>query len=457
MALKLRRGLSSDRTTVTPAEGELLYTTDTKLVYVGDGSTAGGNVISGGGGGGTGPTYNLAPRTVVGVNRAGIQLGTNDNSVTDTVTLIGAKGVSVSVFDENSLSVDGGINTGNAGEIPFYQTTGQELTSSGPALGWDRTTGQLLVGDNTNTGQVRVYSVGPGLSSFVAGSWHNSGTNVNNIQLQRARGTGLVPLTVQDTDRIYDIRFTGWDGAANQASSAIRGEVNGTVASGIVPGRLRFITASAAGTLSTCLIMNSDQSSTFFGHVTINGQREIRLSDVDNSNYVGFKSSATVASNVIWTLPAADGASGQALTTNGTGTLSWTSVSGGSGGSSRTSVSGPTGVIANGAKADITISGYKGYILYKIETSAAAWVRIYTDVPSRTSDASRLEGADPLPGSGVIAEVITTGSQAVLISPGAIGFNGESSPSSNIYLAVTNKSGGSTSITVTLTVLQIEV
>lgn len=455
MALKLRRGLSTDRTTVTPAEGELLYTTDTKLVYVGDGSTAGGNVISGGGG--SSPTYNLAPRTVVGANRAGIQLGTNDNSVTDIVTLIGNKGVSVSVFDTNSLSVDGGINTGNAGEIPFFETTGQELTSSGPALSWNKTTGQLLVGDSALTGQVRVYSVGPGLASVVAGSWHNSATNVNNVQLQRARGTGTVPLAVQDADRIYDIRFSAWDGAANQASSIVRGEVNGTVASGRVPGRLRFITANATGTLTTALLINSDQSSTFSGHVTINATNNLRLADTDNSNYVAFKAPATVASNVIWTLPGTDGTSGQALTTNGSGTLSWTSMSGGGGSSSRTTVSGPTGVIANGAKADITISGYKGYILYKIETSAAAWVRIYTDVPSRTTDASRAEGSDPLPGSGVIAEVITTGAQSILISPGAIGFNGESSPSSNIYLAVTNKSGGSASITVTLTVLQIEV
>jgi hypothetical protein len=47
MALKLRQGLAADRTSVTPATGELIYTTDTKFVYVGDGVTAGGNLISG--------------------------------------------------------------------------------------------------------------------------------------------------------------------------------------------------------------------------------------------------------------------------------------------------------------------------------------------------------------------------------------------------------------------------
>jgi hypothetical protein len=40
-------------------------------------------------------------------------------------------------------------------------------------------------------------------------------------------------------------------------------------------------------------------------------------------NSVGFKGPANIASDVTWTLPAADGTNGQALTTNGSGTLSW--------------------------------------------------------------------------------------------------------------------------------------
>jgi hypothetical protein len=48
MALKLRRGTDSGRTAITPAEGEPIYTTDTKELYVGDGSTAGGIKITGG-------------------------------------------------------------------------------------------------------------------------------------------------------------------------------------------------------------------------------------------------------------------------------------------------------------------------------------------------------------------------------------------------------------------------
>jgi len=47
MALRLRRGTDAERQLITPAEGELIYTTDTKSVYIGDGTTVGGVLISG--------------------------------------------------------------------------------------------------------------------------------------------------------------------------------------------------------------------------------------------------------------------------------------------------------------------------------------------------------------------------------------------------------------------------
>ena len=39
MALRLRRGTNAERLAITPAEGELIYTTDTKKIFTGDGST----------------------------------------------------------------------------------------------------------------------------------------------------------------------------------------------------------------------------------------------------------------------------------------------------------------------------------------------------------------------------------------------------------------------------------
>lgn len=47
--------------------------------------------------------------------------------------------------------------------------------------------------------------------------------------------------------------------------------------------------------------------------------------DTDNgTNYVSLKAPDTIAANVTWQLPNADGAASTVLTTNGSGTLSWT-------------------------------------------------------------------------------------------------------------------------------------
>ena len=75
--------------------------------------------------------------------------------------------------------------------------------------------------------------------------------------------------------------------------------------------------------------VDSTDSWTSSEHLTLNATKELRLADTDSSHYVGFKSPGTVTTNRIWTLPATDGTAGQALSTNGSGTLSWASAGGG--------------------------------------------------------------------------------------------------------------------------------
>jgi hypothetical protein len=67
-------------------------------------------------------------------------------------------------------------------------------------------------------------------------------------------------------------------------------------------------------------------------NLTINAQGDLRFADSDSSNWVAFQAPATIASNVTWTLPSADGTSGQVLSTDGSGALSWATASGGGGG-----------------------------------------------------------------------------------------------------------------------------
>ena len=70
--------------------------------------------------------------------------------------------------------------------------------------------------------------------------------------------------------------------------------------------------------------IDSTDSWTSSEHISVSAQKEFRYLDSDSSHYVGFKSPATVSSNVVWTLPSADtGVSGYVLSSNASGVLSW--------------------------------------------------------------------------------------------------------------------------------------
>ena len=89
--------------------------------------------------------------------------------------------------------------------------------------------------------------------------------------------------------------------------------------------------------------------------------------------------------------------------------------------------------------------------------STAGWFRLYTDSASRTADATRSVGEDPIAGSGVIAEVVTTGlSTSIKVSPFVPGGNMDSTPSTNMYVAIKNTSSTTQAITANLTILKLE-
>ncbi|MBC7532047.1 MAG: tail fiber domain-containing protein [Oligoflexus sp.] len=104
-------------------------------------------------------------------------------------------------------------------------------------------------------------------------------------------------------------------------------------------GAISASTVVNSGTVTTALQNGLELKK--FGSLT--GQSgELRFDDVTDgtSNYVGFKAPDAIAANKIWTLPAADGTSGQVLSTNGSGVLSWGSTTSGT----MTSVTAGTGL-----------------------------------------------------------------------------------------------------------------
>ena len=118
MALQVRRGTNSERLGIVPAAGEIIYTTDTKQLYVGDGTTAGG-------------TTTIA--------------GTIDSLLSDTTPQLGGN------LDLNSFNVTGTGNidiTGTiqaSGNINLGDGVGSDIINIGGAISGH------LVPDNDST------------------------------------------------------------------------------------------------------------------------------------------------------------------------------------------------------------------------------------------------------------------------------------------------------------------
>lgn len=131
--------------------------------------------------------------------------------------------------------------------------------------------------------------------------------------------------------------------------------------------------------------------------------------------------------------------------------------SSGGGGASRVSETETTGSIANGSSGNVEYATLgKSFALQKITVDKECWVRIYSDVSSRTADASRVQGSDPADGAGVIAEIISTtsGSQEFKLTPGIFGWLDNSE--TQVPVAIKNNSGSTSTVTVTIAALKLE-
>ena len=63
------------------------------------------------------------------------------------------------------------------------------------------------------------------------------------------------------------------------------------------------------------------------GTTSVGSEIRIPEATTNGANYVGFKAPDSLSADKVWTLPSADGTSGQVLQTNGSGVLSFASVS----------------------------------------------------------------------------------------------------------------------------------
>ena len=248
------------------------------------------------------------PSALVGTNITGTAAGLTAGNVTTNANLTGAvtsvgNATSLGSFSSANLLAALTDETGTGSAVfatsptlvtPILGTpTSATLTNATGLPLTTGVTGQLPVA-NGGTGTATP-SIVAGTNVTVTGTWPNQTIN------STASGTGDVVGPASSTDNAF-ARFDSTTGKLLQNST---GATLSDTGAAVFTGALDVLGNSTAGS-------------------------NLKLyEDTDNgTNYVSFKAPDTIAANVTWTLPAADGTSAQVLSTNGTGTLSWATAGG---------------------------------------------------------------------------------------------------------------------------------
>jgi hypothetical protein len=116
------------------------------------------------------------------------------------------------------------------------------------------------------------------------------------------------------------------------------------------------LSTTATGTVLTL----SDSANTTTVNLILDNQKEIRFRETtaNGTNYVALKAPASVSADLTFTLPATDGTTGQVLTTNGSGVLSFATPASGISWQSTVKTSGFTATAGEGYFCDTTSAGF---------------------------------------------------------------------------------------------------
>jgi hypothetical protein len=307
MALRLRRGTDAERLTITPAEGEPIFTTDTKQLYIGDGVTAGGIVVDTVGGSGA-----LTLSQLTDVDLVSVPPVTNNVLKFDGVDwvpsadLTGAGGSStladltdtnftVTPIVDDILKFDGAnwiaSSEPTLADLPDTNFTvppvsDDVLTFNGanwiaqPISSLDASTlfgtgtialrGNVIASDttiivdgdnksftgdligNVNGSSVISNSIKAeataGLDVPLRAYGYYDGTDGHVVAISRARGTAGTPTNLLAGDAVGSLAWFDIGAGASAAQIVGRIDPDSTPSATVAPGRLEFITSSNAGT-----------------------------------------------------------------------------------------------------------------------------------------------------------------------------------------------------------------
>ena len=259
MSLRIRRGTETQRTGVTFDTGELVYTTDTKQLWIGDGVTAGGSPIVGSNITGYGLTFNASSKRieVAGLTADDITNGVNNKFFStdlaqDATAALFAAGTHTNItfqYDDTLNKINATVTLDGIGLTDI-------VNDISPSLGGDL---DLNSNDIFGTGNINVTGDITGVENVtISGLFNNGVVTIDNDGVESSSGlltvnsiltvgTSLVPSTLiinsgPTTLGLSVNSVTTTSAGPNIAFSAVKGSISSPQALtvGDTLGQLRF-------------------------------------------------------------------------------------------------------------------------------------------------------------------------------------------------------------------------
>ena len=272
MAIRIRRGTNADRITVVLESGEVAYTTDTKMFYIGDGTTLGGTLIGPSAAGAV--AWGAITGTLASQTDLNTALGTK---VTGNTAITGATKTKITYDSKGLVTVGADATTADiaASTNKNYVTDAQQTVITNTS--------------GTNTGDQTLANTSDSTS-------HTATLSATGGSIKLVEGSGITLTTTGTTaDGIITIASTGGGGSGTVTSvAALTLGTSGTdLSSSVANGTTTpVITLNVPDASATARGVISTSPQTIAGDKTFTGTTSgitksmVGLSNVDNTSDV---------------------------------------------------------------------------------------------------------------------------------------------------------------------------
>jgi hypothetical protein len=284
MSLRIRRGTDAQRLTLTFDQGEVVYTTDTKKVYIGDGVTAGGtNILATSAG--TGVTFNATTQAFdfttsnLGLTTSVVSEGANKYFTTQRAQDAAAALFTAVGSPATTGTIVGTVATGtvtlSATPSPLLEQ-GEKFTVIGTGGGGLTAGGTYFVISNTGTSVILASSLANAMTSTAITSLSTAsltGTTFSSAGIS----TGIT-FTYDSVTHTLTANSTGLTSLVTDSSPSLGGNLNlnsrnitgaGTISTSGDIGTTGNISVTTGNISTSQLVINTNNISSSTGYMYI--------------------------------------------------------------------------------------------------------------------------------------------------------------------------------------------